>query len=106
MQTTEIRYGKGTKNIANTEEGADSGNLIEVDCNGGFVSNHPEGLMKHNSRINLAYMIFKKSCILVWEFERDAKCLMKTNENESNILFVQRDSMIPRQEHHGIWIPR
>ena len=88
MQTTEISYGKGTKNIANTEEGADSGNLIEMDCNGGFVANHPEGLMKRNSRINLAYMIFIESRILVWEFEKDTKCLMKRNENESNILFV------------------
>ena len=33
MHSTQINYGKGTKNIANTEEDTDSGNLIEMDCN-------------------------------------------------------------------------
>ena len=65
MHSTQISYGKGTKNIANTEEGTDSGNLIEMDCNWGFVSDHPEGLMKRNSRINLAYAIFIETRILV-----------------------------------------
>ena len=68
--------------------GADSGNLIEMDCNWGFVSDLPEGLMKRNSRINFAYVIFIESHILVWEFERDAKCLIRRNESESNVLFV------------------
>ena len=61
-------------------------NLIEMDCNWGFASDHPEGLMKRNSRINFAYVIFIESHILVGEFERDAKCLIK--RSESNVLFV------------------
>ena len=65
MHSTEIGYGKGTRNIANTEEGTDSGKLIEMDWNCGFVSDHPEGLVKRNSRINLAYVIYIESRVLV-----------------------------------------